>query len=38
MKSYEVCVFLCRYSLKVTSPEESFTLLASSPAEKVNLT
>lgn len=32
-----VCVLLCRYGLKVITPEETFTLLASSPMEKVDL-
>lgn len=33
--SFKLCV--CRHGLKVITPEETFTLLASSPMEKVNL-
>lgn len=32
-----VCVFVCRYGLKVITPEETFTLLALSPMDKVNI-
>lgn len=32
-----VCVFVCSYGLKVITPEETFTLLASSLMDKVNM-
>lgn len=32
-----VCVCVCRHGLKMITPEETFTVLASSPTEKVHL-